>query len=385
MSLDLDRSKWQRVRFGDVVYKVADSGLPNSQESRLYVGLEHMPTDGTLNVTSWGSDVDIVVTKTKVLRGDVLFARRNTSLRRVAVAPHDGYFSPDGYAFRPVDERLTNDFLPWLVASSSFMDFAVRNSAGTHSKRVRWSELAKFEFDLPPLADQRRIADLLWCLESHQRSVSQLLETTDALRSQLASEICYQTGEMRQLGEVLEVVRGGSPRPIRDFITEAADGINWIKIGDVAAGGKYITKTEEKIKPAGLSKTRRVSPGALLLSNSMSFGRPYIVQIDGCIHDGWLALSDQSSLWRTEYLYYLLRSSQVQAQFQRAAAGSAVKNLNKEIVASVQVPVPALQSQDDALDQFDVLESSLSAMELECGAMRELQMTVLNALAGGAL
>lgn len=98
--------------------------------------------------------------------------------------------------------------------------------------------------------------------------------------------------ERCKLSNLVLIERGGSPRPIDAFITDAPDGLNWVKIGDAPEQGQYITKTAEKIKPDGLSKTREVHPGDLILSNSMSFGKPYIMGIDGCIHDGWLLIRD---------------------------------------------------------------------------------------------
>ena len=88
--------------------------------------------------------------------------------------------------------------------------------------------------------------------------------------------------EQRKFSELVQIERGGSPRPIDDFITDAPNGLNWVKIGDAPTQGNYITKTAEKIRPEGLSKTREVHPGDLILSNSMSFGKPYIMGIDGC-------------------------------------------------------------------------------------------------------
>ena len=111
-----------------------------------------------------------------------------------------------------------------------------------------------------------------------------------------------------RFGDVSYIVRGGSPRPIKAFITNAEDGINWIKIGDVEKGGKYICKTKEKIIPEGEKNSRRVYPGDFLLTNSMSFGRPYISKIEGCIHDGWLVLRDEQNHFDKRFLYYYLRA-----------------------------------------------------------------------------
>ena len=112
-----------------------------------------------------------------------------------------------------------------------------------------------------------------------------------------------------RLGTILKIERGGSPRPIKDFITNDTDGINWIKIGDVEKEGKYIFKTKEKIKPTGIAKSREVYPGDFLLTNSMSFGRPYISKIHGCVHDGWLIFRNPEKAFDVIFLYYLLSSN----------------------------------------------------------------------------
>ena len=117
--------------------------------------------------------------------------------------------------------------------------------------------------------------------------------------------------EVKEFGNYSTIVRGGSPRPIQDFITTNSSGINWIKIGDVKPNDKYIVKTEEKIIPAGKSRSREVNPGDFILSNSMSFGRPYILKINGCIHDGWLAIQNYHETFDVDYLYYLLGSDEV--------------------------------------------------------------------------
>ena len=112
-----------------------------------------------------------------------------------------------------------------------------------------------------------------------------------------------------KFANICEIARGGSPRPIEAYLTNAENGINWIKIGDTEKGGKYIYSTKEKIKPEGISKSRYVKAGDFLLTNSMSFGRPYILKTDGCIHDGWLVINDDFKVFDQNFLYYLLSSN----------------------------------------------------------------------------
>ena len=166
--------------------------------------------------------------------------------------------------------------------------------------------------------------------------------------------------KMVKLSEVCEIQRGGSPRPIENFITDADNGINWIKIGDVTKGAKYITSTKEKIKPEGAQSSRTVQEGEFLLSNSMSFGRPYILRTSGCIHDGWLVLRYDKKLLTEDYLYHVLGSDFVYAQFVKFAVGAVVKNLNSEVVKQVSIPLPSLEEQRRIaaiLDQVDALRA----------------------------
>ncbi len=187
--------------------------------------------------------------------------------------------------------------------------------------------------------------------------------------------------EVALFGEKSKIYRGGSPRPIQDYLTEADNGVNWIKIGDVSPDGKYITKTEERIRPEGISKSREVHSGDFILSNSMSFGRPYILSIDGCIHDGWLAIQDYRETFSTEFLYYLLSSESVYKQQVAMAAGSSVKNLNKEKVSALLVCFPREKAEQhriaEALSDMDDLIASLEKLiakkkAIKQGAMQEL-------------
>ncbi|KGO94685.1 restriction endonuclease subunit S [Flavobacterium subsaxonicum] len=165
-----------------------------------------------------------------------------------------------------------------------------------------------------------------------------------------------------RFGNISIIERGGSPRPIDSYLTNDPNGLNWIKIGDTDIGGKYITSTREKIRRDGLIKTRMVYPGDFLLTNSMSFGRPYITKIEGCIHDGWLRIQPPRSLDK-DYLYNLLSSSFVFQSFKTAAAGAVVLNLNAEKVRELPIPVPPIAEQIRIVAKIDELMSLCDELE----------------------
>ncbi len=182
------------------------------------------------------------------------------------------------------------------------------------------------------------------------------------------------------LGDYAQIYRGGSPRPIQDYITTSDKGINWIKIGDVDAGAKYIDSTEEKIIPEGVSRSRMVYEGDLILSNSMSFGRPYIMNIEGCIHDGWLVIQKYDKTFYKDYLYYALSSELTMQQYITMAAGSSVQNLNKEKVSKVLLPCPQIPEQKkiaEALSSIDSLITDLHKLVQKKKDIRQGTMQML--------
>ena len=166
-----------------------------------------------------------------------------------------------------------------------------------------------------------------------------------------------------RLGNICSVARGGSPRPIKNYLTDDENGLNWIKIGDTEQGGKYIFSTKEKIRPDGLSKTRYVHCGDFLLTNSMSFGRPYILKTDGCIHDGWLVIGDVENVFNQDFLYCMLSSSAMYNALSSLAVGSTVKNLKSDSVKALIVPIPPIEEQRAIATQVETFLTITSRIE----------------------
>jgi type I restriction enzyme S subunit len=186
--------------------------------------------------------------------------------------------------------------------------------------------------------------------------------------------------ETVKLDNLFIIERGGSPRPIDDYFTEGADGVNWIKIGDTTDIKKYVYSTKQKIKPAGVKNSRMVYEGDFILSNSMSFGRPYIMKTSGCIHDGWLLLREKKDNIDKEYLYIVLSSELVFLQFKSFAAGTTVKNLNIDVVKKVQIPLPSLQEQRIIASLFQSMEASIEEVEKQEKELLKLQNLLIKGL-----
>ena len=170
--------------------------------------------------------------------------------------------------------------------------------------------------------------------------------------------------EWKSFGEVAKVQRGASPRPISKFITDDENGIPWIKIGDTSPNSKYVENTEQKITPEGATKSRILKKGDFIMSNSMSFGRPYILNIDGAIHDGWASISGFGDRLNADYLYHYLSSDLVQDYWISKINSGSVSNLNSDIIKSLEIPIPPLAIQAEIvriLDTFTALTAELTA------------------------
>ena len=184
--------------------------------------------------------------------------------------------------------------------------------------------------------------------------------------------------EQRKFSDLVLIERGGSPRPIDDYITDAPDGLNWVKIGDAPEQGRYITKTAEKIKPEGLAKTRQVQPGDLILSNSMSFGKPYIMGINGCIHDGWLLIRDTQSRFDLKFLCHMLGTDQMLDQYRMFAAGSTVNNLNKELVGNTTVSLPSIEEQRAIGEYLESIDNLITLQKHKVEKLKNLKSAMLD-------
>ena len=161
-----------------------------------------------------------------------------------------------------------------------------------------------------------------------------------------------ESWEICRIKDLCTIARGGSPRPIDEYLSDNPSDINWIRIGDTTKGNKYITQTEQKIIKQGISSSRMVYDGDLLLTNSMSFGQPYIMKTCGCIHDGWLVFSDYHRIDKL-FLYYVLMSELCLVQFKTSVAGAVVENLSIDKVGISKIFLPSLEEQGAIVNFLD--------------------------------
>ena len=268
------------------------------------------------------------------------------------------------YRIHVFNDSMSTRFL-FHYLKTKFYDYILEKSVSSSVTSIRKNMLENFLIPFPPLPVQEEIVRILdYFTELTAKLTAELTarkKQYEYYRNQLLD---IKKVKYVKFGEIAKISRGASPRPIKSFITSESDGIPWIKIGDVEPNSKYITKTAEKITQEGSKKSKIVNKGDFILSNSMSFGRPYIVKITGCIHDGWLSISEFDKHYLSDFLYHLLSSSKYQnIMKQKASFGGAVQNLKADIVKEIEIPIISLKEQQrivDILDRFDKLCNDIS-------------------------
>ena len=182
--------------------------------------------------------------------------------------------------------------------------------------------------------------------------------------------------EKTRFENVVSLQRGSSPRPIIEYITKSSDGVNWVKIGDMPKYGRLVTSTEEKITKEGAKKSRRVNVGDLILSNSMSYGQPYIMNIDGYIHDGWFVLKNFEKSFDRDYLCNLLISPAVQNQYRRLAAGGVVQNISSDLVNSVIISLPSIKEQQKIASVLNIIDDRIATQRKIIEDLKKLKRAI---------
>lgn len=378
------REGWKYKRLGDICESDLGKTLNQSKddgEMCPYLCAINVQWDKIdLSTLKTARFTDIEQEKYSVRKGDLLICEGG-DIGRAAIWDRNTPFQYQNALHRVRfngPEYYSRFYLLYLLFLKNKGILDTRYGKGVTIQHLVKSSLLSIYVPVPPLPQQERIVaelDLLTGIIDKQKS--QLKELDNLAQSifydMFGDPIENEKGwKVEKMGEVCTIERGGSPRPIEQYLTDAENGINWIKIGDATDGGMVITSTKQKIKPEGMKKSRYVHKGDFLLSNSMSFGRPYILGVDGCIHDGWLVIQDTKHVFNKIYLYYLLGSSQIYKAFQSMAVGGVVNNLNKDIVKAVRVAIPGLEFQESFAQKIQSIESQKAAINRSIAEIQKL-------------
>jgi len=330
----------------------------------------------------YGSNGQIDFHNKSLTKSETIIVGRKGSIGEVHFSRIGCWVIDTAYYVKPLLE-INIQYLYFLLKT---LNLSKLNKASSIPGLNR-DDVYKIEVNLHSLDEQKRIIKIvetkLTGIEKAKIASDEQMVNCDLIKDKIYVKIFeeYSNWKNVNLEDLCLIERGGSPRPIENFTTKDPNGINWIKIGDARVDSKYIDSTNERIINEGSKHSRKVKKGDFILSNSMSFGRPYILNIDGCIHDGWLVFSDFSSIINKDYLYHVLSSSIIKKQFENAARGAIVRNLNIDIVKKVKIPLPGIKEQKQIVE---LIESKFNAVERVNNVLSE-QSVYINALPSSIL
>ncbi|HAU2307377.1 TPA: restriction endonuclease subunit S [Legionella pneumophila] len=278
---------------------------------------------------------------------------------------------------RPISNKLDKNYLWYFL--QFYKEELQKKGTGSTFKQISRSHIEEIEVPLPPLEEQKRIAAILDKADAVRRKRQQAIELCEQL---LRSVFLNMFGDpisnpknwkKIKLGELCNIYRGGSPRPIQQYL---GGTIPWIKIGDATKSDDiYLTSTKEKIIESGLSKTRLLQPGSLIFANcGVSLGFARILKIEGCIHDGWLAFDIKDS--QLNQLFLLKALNQITKYFQGIAPDGTQPNLNTEIMKNFELIIPPIELQntfEDIVSRVSGIKQSLvNALDLANNSFNSL-------------
>jgi type I restriction enzyme M protein len=382
-----DHLNWKRVRFGDVVTQMKVQVDPEADSIERYVAGEHMETEN-VHIRKWGMVGDGYLGPAFIRgfrKGQVLYGSRRTYLKKVAVAEWDGVTSNTTFVIEAVEGKMLQELLPWLMLSERFTKHSVRESKGSTNPYINFPDIAKFEFDLPPLDQQRRIAEILWAVDAEGR---EWLKTKSAAEQALDTFVEHSLAEFEgktrrvRLGDMIQ-----EGRPLCYGIVQpgevSSDGTPFIRVCDMEGGNVNVAglmRVSESVNRQYRRST--VANGDILVSIVGTIGRVAIVgpECEGFNIARAVARIAPSPDLRSDFLAFLLRATSTQRRLVGSSFESARKTLNLSALAELEFPLPIKKQQSAFMEELTVLHEALAALTAKREASNKLQMTIANQL-----
>jgi len=365
-----DRKGWETVRFGDVVENVNETErAPIEAGIERFIELEHLEP-GSLHIRTWGNVADGTTFTRRCLPRQVLFGKRRAYQRKVAVAEFDAVVSGDIYVFAPKGDQMLPELLPFLCLSELFFQHAVGTSAGSLSPRTNWSSLASYEFALPPLDQQRRIAEILWALDEAKVQRETLLNSLWAFHKATLDATCSLNGKRRPLGELVFSASDG-PFGSKLKTEHYADcGARVIRLQNIGEG--YFDDSDKAFISTqyfGELKRYEVRAGDVIVAGlgdeTHPVGRAAVIpeSLGPAINkaDCFCIRADRKTVMNA-YLAHFLNSKSGTDQVATRAQGTTRMRINIGNIKTVQVYVPTIDCQAQLVEELRRIEEAMAGV-----------------------
>ena len=392
---------WEQRKLGEITTEKLSNGIMNHPSEEMtgvkHINVINMYTSDRIHIEDLTDSEydDDAVKKCNVEIGDIFLTRSSVKPEGIAEANvllDSGQYVYDDHLIRMKIDKCKYDafFVKICLGTPLIKKQFIMKSKTTAFTTIGQDDIASCDCVFPSYGEQKAIGAFFDYLDHlitlHQRKLEKIKEFKKGVMQKLFSqevrfkaddESEFPEWEEKTFHEVIKLYRGSSPRPIVEYIVDDNQGLNWIKISDVPQNGNVITTVKEHISKEGAEKSRAVYKGEIILSNSMSFGKPCILGIDGFIHDGWFVIREYEKYLNKWYLCQLLNSDIMYKQYRRLAAGGVVLNISSEIVNSTKIPVPCLAEQQKIADCLSSLDEVIEKQKAALAAWKELKKGLL--------
>lgn len=375
--LHIDKTHWKKYRFDEVCRQVNEATKdPVADGLDHVVGLEHIEPNN-LHITQWDTLEKETTFTRKFKKGQVLFGRRRAYQRKVAYAEFDGICSGDILVFEAVEEVLLPELLPFLIQSEGFFQKALATSAGSLSPRTKFKELADYEFLLPPKAEQKRLAELLWAadevVEKEKREREKVEEYFEAYLHYGFENSNFNANLHSCINGL---IGGGTPNTKNEEYYCDFKGTPWVT--SISLESIYINKGERYITQLGIkhSATNILSEGNIILGTRVGVGKCSINDVAMCFSQDSTGLIIKKEIVDPVFLLFTLRSSYSQKYFKSHSRGTTIQGITKEDLLKLPLWIPNMQQQlsiaERCTDMVNSIEESKKLLEQSQQIKQEL-------------
>ncbi len=381
-----NKAGWTRVAFGDVVRKVSDKVDPWESGLERYVAGDHMDTDD-LRIRRWGLIGDDYLGPAFHMRfkpGHVLYGSRRTYLRKVALADFEGITANTTYVLETKDPKvLMPELLPFIMQTEAFHAHSIARSKGSVNPYVNFSDIACFEFSLPPLQQQARLVEVLVAAQSNVESILGLVDATRVAQIAAFEELLRRSNATStQIGKLITA----SPRNGYSPAAASSPTGHWVLALSAITKSGYRPGQLKPVEASPESNAARIKQGDLVVSRSNTrdlVGLPMVFpedRDDVSYPDTMMRISVDPTEVSTEFLELCLRTPKCRRQVQSYAAGtsSSMLKINGANLRKVEVPFIDLQTQISILSSVRKFSAMLRDAETRFSAARSLQSRLAN-------
>lgn len=398
--LNIDKSNWQLTKLGDIAKEISERVAdPSASEYDRFVGLGNF-VSGDLKIKNWETTENLSSSGKAFKKGDILFARRNAYLRRASLVEFNGVCSGDAFVLRENHDKIVPGFLAFVVNANGLWDYANANAAGTMSKRVKWRDLANYEFLLPPLEDQARLAELLWVMDAVVEKEKGVLEKLEVyykckrefsiLKDGTTLSFKYNTRlkedinsniKLIPLSEVLSDIRyGTSKKASKNNSGTPIIGIPNVIQEKLSLNNLNYVQLEKKE-----SSTCILHKGDIVIvrtnGNPEYTGRSaiYDLEEEHAFASYLIKISIDYNILDPQFLVRYLQTNTARRYFKRNATSTAGNyNINTEIIKRIPIPIISKTLQQKIISNLKIIESNINLIKDTISRSESLQKSLIN-------